>query len=1092
LPGGEQGALRATDAKLVFDGTNWLSFASSVQWNDSTAHSKRCATNSTSFAYVPYRIGPTPGQLGDCWDGDALPGGPGAWAEQTFTADGGPVSAPTLVKFATNYWAMFYTARKANANGQRCIGMSISDKPFGSGWIPANEVRCAPAQDLSATDPEIFFDRADSKWYLLWREDTTPCASEIRVQEFKPFDPEPSNPNVNAGLFGAMRTILQSTFAPLKFDEFSKTGCTGAAQRIESPAMVRAENNQLWLFFSANNRASKNYATGWAVCGTGSPITSTCGVVNLFDGQHHRPQWGASNRTAPVSGANAKPYASFPNITKGFGGLSLAVADPTSTGKQPIYATAQMYDESAQANTQSVLRLDSSDTVPALFEPEVFAWHGTPGSMSAFTRATQSGHAVSTRDVPGYQWSSGTTGVFTDVMPSNGLVFSPGLDHRQIFFHPTMLGASVGAYDPKTAQWFNIKLKTSATQGTGSGHETIPSAPAADAQGRPYFNPSLLAGAAVGDVQIIDGGNAVAFTVPLGYPLGYTALNSANVPSPPSQGIWPTFGIISNVNGEWRVRNQWTGRELAKSNLPRSKDACLPHPGQLPVYGADDYESSCQTPNEMTELPASRDIIVNQFLGGGAFSQGFMALRYTRQADGQYTIKVMGSYKYPAVFNPANPADRISMQPKEVSADPSTRVMCGAQACDERFVVSFDQWRGPGLGVRHKPDVIQEFKYNSSSGEITPASPPIIAHVDGELGGHRYDRDGNLWAMGSGLVMYAKIDGQRKISSTLPVSQGGCGFVSGKPLNDYRTTNSAGQLVWGQLCPPDYEVLQGQQAGKGYNVFRLGEDPFPSTTTPASNTVVGLSVSTAQTLPIRYSGTGRNMTFTIGNLANSGWGAVPGGHATRPGSFDRTGRIWNSVGGFPPEPPPPAPFPNLANTSHWQIATDVEQLFAPPPVVLSSNPSTVNNANLSFVQAENTIPSALTPPTSAGTIKVDPPTLVVTSGDPINNPADELVGDTLGGHQVGVVEYGVWVPSAGCYTVHYRVLAPAGGTVELGADGAARVSTTLAVTTDRNTLRPGPTSFSLSKGRHRLQLRFAAASGGRLDWIRFTRKNTCP
>ena len=332
---------------------------------------------------------------------------------------------------------------------------------------------------------------------------------------------------------------------------------------------------------------------------------------------------------------NAKPYANFPNITKGFGGLSLAVANPTSTSKQPIYVTAQTYDEAALANTQTVLRLDASDTMPGLFEPEVVAWHGTPGSLSAFTtKTTPSGHAVSTREVAGYQWPAGTTGIFTDVMPSNGLVFSGGLDHRSLFFHPTQSGATFGAYDPKTALWLNIKVKTSATQGTGSGHEPIPSAPSADASGPPYFNPSLLAGGTVGDVQVIDGGNAVAFTIPMGYPLGYTAANPANIPSPPSRGIWPSFGIVSNVNGVWSVRNQWTGRELAKTNGAISKAACLQHPDQMPIYNADDYESTCQTPNEMAQLPASGDIIVNQYLARDKLSQGIMALRYTRQPDG--------------------------------------------------------------------------------------------------------------------------------------------------------------------------------------------------------------------------------------------------------------------------------------------------------------------------------------------------------------------------------------------------------------------------------------------------------------------------
>jgi hypothetical protein len=76
---GPQGSLRFADPTLVRDGGTWVSLST----NESLSSPLAVACNpgdpvwAKGFAYIPYRTGPSPDQLGDCYAGDALPGGPG-------------------------------------------------------------------------------------------------------------------------------------------------------------------------------------------------------------------------------------------------------------------------------------------------------------------------------------------------------------------------------------------------------------------------------------------------------------------------------------------------------------------------------------------------------------------------------------------------------------------------------------------------------------------------------------------------------------------------------------------------------------------------------------------------------------------------------------------------------------------------------------------------------------------------------------------------------------------------------------------------------------------------------------------------------
>lgn len=297
------------------------------------------------FAYVPYRTGPAPHQLGDCYGGDVMPGGPGPWAGRPPQV-GMWLWAPSMAQIDGVWW-LFYTARKANT-GQQCIGVAAGDSPTGPNWLHAAQPLICPANGWWAIDPEIFYDPQTQAWYLLW--DSGP----INIQRFDP---------TTASLVGPVRALLHESHADLGFDEF--TDANGQLQQvIENPTMVRAGNGELWLFFAANAWASNNYATGWALCGQGVPTEGTgCAIVNSFDpASRYRPWWGHSQRTAPVTGVDASPVMTFPDLP-GFGGMSVS-------NTVPPYATAHMYwGGTSRLRTQLTFRLDTTGTLPALSEP---------------------------------------------------------------------------------------------------------------------------------------------------------------------------------------------------------------------------------------------------------------------------------------------------------------------------------------------------------------------------------------------------------------------------------------------------------------------------------------------------------------------------------------------------------------------------------------------------------------------------------------------------------------------------------------------------------------------------------------------------
>src|SRR5688572_31794828 len=81
---GAQGGLRAADAALVRDGDRWVSLASgeSLAAPGAIACVPGDPVWAKGFAHIPYRVGATPDQLGNCLSGDAMPDGPAPWADR--------------------------------------------------------------------------------------------------------------------------------------------------------------------------------------------------------------------------------------------------------------------------------------------------------------------------------------------------------------------------------------------------------------------------------------------------------------------------------------------------------------------------------------------------------------------------------------------------------------------------------------------------------------------------------------------------------------------------------------------------------------------------------------------------------------------------------------------------------------------------------------------------------------------------------------------------------------------------------------------------------------------------------------------------
>jgi hypothetical protein len=606
------------------------------------------------------------------------------------------------------------------------------------------------------------------------------------------------------------------------------------------------------------------------------------------------------------------------------------------------------------------------------------AVHGRPGSFGSLGETLPSGQSLALRPVPGWGFPAGVQAGATAVA-GDGTVFVAGADQLGGTGTATSRASVIGAYGSGT--FTTIRLATTA------GREEL-----ADGDGRPLAPP-------VADLAPIAGGAAVAFTVGHSYQ-GH---------DPAAHGAWPVLGILSKVDGAWRVVDQWSGGRLRASAPPESERAGEPGAGAralneraCPELARATGHSDCRGFGELVSLPSSGDLVVAQ-------ADGLVAIRVARpDAGGRFTAAITGHYRYPAIQDPQT-GDDVDLVLRDLHADPT------GERGDERFVVGLRD-RGDEEGVR--PLVIQEFRYDAAAGTIVPVSAPTIpgdqASEDGPFFGYSaavYDRAGNLWAArhqwlaGGKLAIYRNAEGGRKLGGP------DCPYDPAAPISSYLTT-VGDRTVWGRGCRPDYDLFQAKDLPVIVGMM----------VEPAGDGIVGLTLNGAL-LPVRASyqdGIG----FQIGNVVDAALRLLPraGGDVLQqhPGAFDANGHLWLAAAHARPTEP-------ATVVDQWLYEVDVHDLFTPPPVRLSDVPG-----HVATIPAGHTVTIGTTE--SAGswaTVDVDSRAYVRVCTDAaasVDCSYDGVPGNGFVlshrsgfGHLSGEVDYRVEVPVAGRYRVTYRV-----------------------------------------------------------------------
>ncbi len=256
---------------------------------------QRC-NGATGRLYVPilrHGSGNTVGMT-NCASGDALPGGPGAWAEP-----GSAIWAPGVARFGNRYF-MFYTATRAGT-GQKCIGRAISSSAYGpfrnaGGWA------CPPGGRW-AIDANPFV--AGGRLHVTYRDDAITRGAETGISTVR-------TDGEGRAIWSTRRDVLKST--DITWDT---RGTSGGTHVVENPSMWRMPDGHWYLMYSGNNWGSARYATGIADCGTTPLPANRCRPVRQGV---ERPYFGFTGAV----GIN--PYRGLPDNRRGPGGMDVFAA----------------------------------------------------------------------------------------------------------------------------------------------------------------------------------------------------------------------------------------------------------------------------------------------------------------------------------------------------------------------------------------------------------------------------------------------------------------------------------------------------------------------------------------------------------------------------------------------------------------------------------------------------------------------------------------------------------------------------------------------------------------------------------------------
>ncbi|MFM9370576.1 family 43 glycosylhydrolase [Streptomyces sp. Da 82-17] len=253
---------------------------------------KRCE-GATGKLYVPVLVHGSGNSVGltDCASDDALPGGPGSWAEP-----GGAVWAPGVVRYGDRYF-MYYTASR-KGSGQKCIGRAIASDARGpfrnaGGWA------CPPGGRW-AIDANPFV--SGNTMYVTYRDDAITSGAETGLSTVR-------TDSEGRAVWSSRRDVLKST--DITWDTRKSNSSTHV---VENPSMWRMPDKHWYLMWSGNNWDSPRYATGIADCGTTPLPGSRCKPLRRGV---ERPYFGYTGATG------ISPYKGLPDNRRGPGGMDV-------------------------------------------------------------------------------------------------------------------------------------------------------------------------------------------------------------------------------------------------------------------------------------------------------------------------------------------------------------------------------------------------------------------------------------------------------------------------------------------------------------------------------------------------------------------------------------------------------------------------------------------------------------------------------------------------------------------------------------------------------------------------------------------------
>ncbi|MFG3678985.1 family 43 glycosylhydrolase [Micromonospora chalcea] len=254
----------------------------------------RCGA--TGRLYVPVLVHGSGNSVGmaNCASHDALPSGPGAWAEA-----GGAVWAPGVAQFGSRFF-MFYTASR-KGTGQKCIGRAISDSARGP-FQNQGEWAC-PDAGRWALDANPFV--AGGNLYVTYRDDAIASGAETGISTVR-------TDGEGRAIWDTRRDMLKST--DITWDTAKTSGGTHV---VENPSMWKAADGDWYLMYSGNNWDSARYATGIARCGASPLPGSRCTPIR--EGVS-RPFFGFTGS------AGLNPIRGLPGNHQGPGGMDVFAA----------------------------------------------------------------------------------------------------------------------------------------------------------------------------------------------------------------------------------------------------------------------------------------------------------------------------------------------------------------------------------------------------------------------------------------------------------------------------------------------------------------------------------------------------------------------------------------------------------------------------------------------------------------------------------------------------------------------------------------------------------------------------------------------